>query len=160
MKKVYNFINLSIEYLMVSIFAILVIDVLAQVFARHLFSNSPSFTEELARYALIWLSILGMAYLSGKREHLTMNFLYRKLTIASRIRVFISIELMIILFAAMVMVIGGGNLVMITWTLDQVSPALHLPLGMIYSIVPLSGLLIIYYAIYNILTGNKNENEK
>lgn len=143
------------EYLMVGIFGLLVLDVLGQVFARHLFSNPPSFTEELARYALIWLSILGMAYLSGKREHLTMEFLYRKLAATLRTRVFILVELLIILFAILVMIIGGGNLVLITWTLDQASPALHLPLGVVYAIVPFSGMLIIYYAIYNILTLNE-----
>jgi TRAP-type C4-dicarboxylate transport system permease small subunit len=55
-----------------------------------------------------------------------------------------------ILFAVVVMIIGGGNLVYITLKLGQTSPALHVPLGYVYAIVPVSGLLIVYFCIYRI----------
>jgi len=34
--------------------------------------------------------------------------------------------------------------------LGQVSPAMHVSLGYIYAIVPLSGLIIMFYSLYNI----------
>lgn len=136
---------------MIVIFSLLVIDVLGQVFARFVLSNSPSFTEELARFSLIWLSILGMAYLNGQKAHLTMDYLYRKFSKEKRKKAAILIEVLIMLFAVLVLVIGGGNLVYITLTLGQVSSALHVPLGYVYGIVPFSGTLIIFYSIYNMV---------
>jgi TRAP-type C4-dicarboxylate transport system permease small subunit len=53
-------------------------------------------------------------------------------------------------FALVVMVIGGGNLVFTTLHLGQTSSALHIPLGYVYAIVPLCGLIIMFFSWYNI----------
>ncbi len=149
--NLYRIINKAIEKVLVVIFILLVLDVLGQVFARYILSNSPSFTEEFARFSLIWLSILGMAYLTGQKSHLTMDYLYRKFSDEKRKKIAILIEVLIMLFAVVVLIVGGGNLVYITLTLGQISSALHVPLGYVYAIVPFSGLLIIFYSTYNIL---------
>ncbi len=137
------------EIILISIFGLLVVDVLSQVFSRYVLNTSFTFTEELARFSLIWLSILGAAYLNGKREHLSMDFLYQKLSIKHRKKVLIFIEICIFLFALIVMVIGGFNLVYTTLHLEQLSGTLRIPLGYIYAILPLSGLLIMWFSIYH-----------
>ena len=150
MEKIYQNINRVIEVVLIVIFALLVLDVLWQVFGRYVLGQSFSFTEEFARFALIWLAILGAAYLNGRREHLSMDFLLQKLSpekLAKRMQI---IEIFMFVFALVVMVIGGGNLVYTTLYLGQVSPAMHVSLGYVYSIVPISGLLIMFYSIYNI----------
>jgi len=158
MEKTYKTINRVIEFVLILIFGLLVLDVLWQVFGRYVLGRSFSFTEEFARFALIWLSILGAAYLNGKREHLSMDFLLRKLepaALSKRMRI---IEILMFVFALVVMVIGGGNLVYTTLYLGQVSPAMHVSLGYVYSIVPISGLLIMYYSVYNLSFYNQQEN--
>lgn len=159
MDRIYRIINTVIEKMLIVIFALLVIDVLWQVFARYVLNTSFSFTEEFARFALIWLSILGAAYLSGKREHLSMDFLLKKLSTAQMIKRMKIIEALMFLFALVVMVIGGGNLVYTTLYLGQVSPAMNVPLGFVYSIVPISGLLMMFYAIYNIYFYNRTASQ-
>ncbi|UXX81312.1 TRAP transporter small permease [Reichenbachiella carrageenanivorans] len=148
--KAYQTINRVLEKFMVIIFSLLIVDVLAQVFSRYLLSYSPSFTEEFARFSLIWLSLLGMAYLTGQREHLTMDYVYQKFSEQNKKKATIFIESIIILFATVVMLIGGGNLVYITLDLGQLSSALQIPLGYVYMVVPVSGLLIVFYSIHNI----------
>jgi TRAP-type C4-dicarboxylate transport system permease small subunit len=150
MDTLFKKINRFIEVFLVFIFALLVVDVLWQVFSRYLLNTSFSFTEEFARFALIWLSILGAAYLNAKREHLSMDFLYQKFTPKTQKKVAVLIELFIFLFAFIVMVIGGLNLVYITLHLEQLSGTLRIPLGYIYAILPVSGLLIMYFSIYHI----------
>ncbi|MCR9286239.1 MAG: TRAP transporter small permease [Bacteroidetes bacterium] len=155
MTKAYHTINRIIEFLLVTIFTLLVVDVLWQVFSRYVIGQSYSFTEEFARFALIWLAILGAAYLNGKREHLSMDFLVRKLSgerLKKRMQV---IEILMFFFAFVVMVIGGGNLVYTTLYLGQTSPAMHISLGYVYAIVPVSGLLIMFFSVHNILLYNK-----
>lgn len=149
MTKLYHQLNRFIEYFLVLIFTLLVLDVLWQVFGRYVLNQSFSFTEEFARFALIWLSILGAAYLNGQREHLSMDFLTRKLSPEKRRQRMQIIEMLMFVFALVVMVIGGGNLVYTTLYLGQISPAMHVSLGYVYSIVPISGLLIMFYSIYN-----------
>ena len=84
--------NRFLEIMLIAIFAVLVFDVLFQVFSRYVLNTSFSWTEELARFSLIWLSILGAAYLNAKREHLSMDFLYRKLSASSKKKMSILIE--------------------------------------------------------------------
>lgn len=159
MDIIFKKINKFIEVFLVIIFALLVLDVLWQVFSRYLLNTSFSFTEEFARFALIWLSILGAAYLNAKREHLSMDFLYQKLSSKTQKKVSVLIEVLIFLFALIVMVIGGFNLVYITLHLEQISGTLRIPLGYVYAILPFSGLLIIFFSVYHIknLIDNKQQ---
>lgn len=149
MTKIFNTLNRAIEFLLVLIFSLLVLDVLWQVFGRYVLNQSFSFTEEFARFALIWLTILGAAYLNGRQEHLSMDYWLNKLGPEARSKRLKVIELMMLVFALIVMVIGGGNLVYTTLRLGQTSAAMGLPLGFVYAIVPVSGLLIIFFSIYN-----------
>ncbi|WP_241664816.1 TRAP transporter small permease [Seonamhaeicola maritimus] len=145
------------EIFLIGIFALLVFDVLFQVFSRYILKGSFSWTEELARFSLIWMSILGAAYLNAKREHLSMDFLYRKFSDTTKKKVSIIIEILIFLFALIVMVIGGFNLVYTTLHLGQLSGTLRIPLGYIYAILPFSGLLIMWFSIYHINKISKNQ---
>jgi TRAP-type C4-dicarboxylate transport system permease small subunit len=156
MQKTYTFLSKSIENMLVAIFGLLVIDVVWQVASRYIIGQSSSFTEEFARFSLIWLAVLGAAYINGQKEgHLSMDFLVTKLTPQKQVARKKNIQLFMILFAVVVMIIGGGNLVYITLKLGQTSPALHVPLGYVYAIVPVSGLLIIFFCIHRILEGDK-----
>ncbi len=149
MQNLYHHLNRAIEYLLVTIFGLLVLDVLWQVFGRYVLNQSFSFTEEFARFALIWLTILGAAYLNGRREHLSMDYWLNKLSAEARAKRLRIIEVFMFVFALIVMVIGGGNLVYTTLRLGQLSAAMQVPLGLVYAIVPASGLLIMFFSIYN-----------
>ncbi len=150
MDSIFKKINRFIEVFLVIIFALLVLDVLWQVFSRYLLNTSFSFTEEFARFSLIWLSILGAAYLNARKEHLSMDFLYQKFSSKTQKKVAVLIEVLIFLFALIVMVIGGFNLVYTTLHLEQLSGTLRIPLGYVYAILPFSGLLIMYFSVYHI----------
>ncbi|RRQ49793.1 TRAP transporter small permease [Maribacter algicola] len=151
MHKLYTLLNKIIEALLVIIFGLLVIDVVWQVVSRYVVGQSSSFTEEFARFSLIWLTVLGAAYINGQQEgHLSMDFLLLKLPETKRKSRQKVIQIAMAIFALVVMVIGGGNLVYTTLRLGQTSSALHLPLGYVYSIVPLCGLIIMFFSWYNV----------
>ena len=147
---IFNKVNRFLELFLITIFTLLVLDVLFQVFSRYILGGSFSWTEEFARFALIWMTIVGAAYLNAKKEHLSMDFLYQKLSEPNKRKASILVEVFIFLFALMVMVIGGINLVYTTLHLEQLSGTLRIPLGYIYAILPFSGLLIMCYSIYHI----------
>ncbi|WP_116124796.1 TRAP transporter small permease [Lewinella sp. IMCC34183] len=126
-------------YALVIMLAVMTLDVLWGVFTRYVMSNQASWSEELARFLLIWIGILGAAYASGQRLHLSIDLLNNK-----PVRL---IAVLIILFAFGVLVLGGSRLVLLTAELGQRSPALGIPMSLIYSVVPISGLLIIYYRL-------------
>ncbi|GMN11299.1 TRAP transporter small permease [Croceitalea sp. MTPC9] len=159
MEKTFAIITLVLKTVLITIFSVLVIDVLWQVFARYSIGKPSAFTEELARYLLIWLAILGTAYVRSYKGQMAIDYLYNKLNPKKQASLSLFIEVAIILFALFIMVIGGTNLMYITLKLGQISPALNIPIGYIYSVVPISGFIIIFYGCYhcwNQLKSNKN----
>ena len=135
---------------LISLMGMLVISVVWQVFSRYILNAPSTFTDELARFFLIWVSLLGVAYLSGQNAHISIDVLLEKLRPASKFRLQLLIHSIIILFVLFVLVIGGGKLVYITHTYTQLTPTLQIPMAYIYLIGPICGLLIMYYKLSDI----------
>ena len=140
-----------LEIALVFFMSILVLDVLWQVASRYILSSPSSFTDELAGFLLIWVGLLGAAYVAGKNEHLAIDLLIQRSGSKRKKRLQISISIFIILFGLFVMVIGGSWLVFTRFLLEVKSAALELPLGAVYFVVPISGLLIVYYNTDNLI---------
>ena len=136
-----------LEKVLVVIMSAMVINVLWQVFSRYILANPSSFTDELARYLMIWVGVLGAAYVAGKGNHVAITYFSEKFSSANQKKVQTFINLTILTFAILGMLIGGVRLVYITLVLEQLSPALKIPLGVVYSVIPISGILIIFYKI-------------
>lgn len=160
MEQLYTIINNCLRVLLVFIFSCLVVDVLWQVLARYGIGKPFAFTEELARYLLIWLAILGTAYVRSYKGQMSIDYVYNKLSAKKQRTLSYFIEFCIMLFALMVMIVGGINLISITLELGQISPALNVPMGYVYSVVPISGFLILFYSTYHCITlfNNKIDN--
>lgn len=139
-----------VAWTLVFLMGLMVINVTWQVLSRYVVQNPSSFTDELSRYMLIWLGMLGAAYVAGKDQHLAIDILPKKLTGKPKLKLLILINVLVLLFALIAMVLGGSNLVYITYILEQKSATLQIPLAYIYAIIPLSGLLVVYYQIFQI----------
>lgn len=131
--------------------AVMVLDVLWGVFTRYIMGAQSPWTEELARFLLIWIGILGAAFASGKRLHLAIDILPSSLEGNRKRLLENGINMIILLFAVAVLLIGGSRLVFVTSKLGQVSTSLDLPLAVVYAIVPISGLFIVIYKIMDLL---------
>lgn len=124
--------------------------VLWQVFSRFVMNKPSSFTEELSRYHLIWISLLGAAYITGQRLNLAIDLMSEQLSDVWKIKLSVVTHILVALFAFVVMFIGGLNLVKLTLDLNQVSASMPLKIGYIYAVLPLSGALIVYYSVLHI----------
>ncbi|MFN3999363.1 TRAP transporter small permease [Algoriphagus sp.] len=140
-----------IATMLVILMALMVLNVTWQVTSRYIFQDPSSFTDELSRYMLIWVGMLGAAYVAGKNEHLAIDIILTSLKEKSQKKVLVLVSVLVMIFAMTVMVIGGTNLVYITFILAQKSAALQIPLAYVYIIIPFSGLLVCYYQIFSIL---------
>ncbi|MBL3656226.1 TRAP transporter small permease [Fulvivirga sediminis] len=145
-------INRGLSYVLVILMVVMVLDVLWQVFSRYILVSPSSFTDELARFLLIWIGVLGAAYASGQGSHLAINLLSDKLNEKQQVRLKVLQNLLICIFAFTAMILGGGRLVYITYMLSQNSPALNIPLFVIYAIIPISGVLILIYKLAEIIS--------
>lgn len=141
-------IDKLLEIILIALMVILVVDVLWQVLSRYILSSPSSFTDELAGFLLIWLGVLGAAYVTGQKEHLAIDLLLQKVTSDMQKKLQIIIHSCICIFALAVLVVGGTWLVATRFMFHVNSAALQLPLGYVYLVLPISGILITYYSLY------------
>jgi TRAP-type C4-dicarboxylate transport system permease small subunit len=137
----------GLEWLTVALFALLILDVLWGVLSRYVFGRQSRWTEEFAIYAIVWVSLLGAALVFRERGHLGVDYFVGKLhpsaqRLARRVG-----DVAVMVFAALVLVYGGFLLVSETLQAGQVTPAMGWKIGYLYSVVPLSGLFILAFAI-------------
>lgn len=152
-------VDYILKWVLVIIMAAMTLNVLWQVFTRFILQDPSSFTEELARYMLIWIGILGASYVAGQKMHLAIDLLSAKLKDFNKLILDIIIQSFIFLFSLLVMVIGGLRLVEITLTSNQISAALQIPLGYVYIVLPLSGVLIMFYSLSFIIEDLSNKEK-
>ena len=135
---------------LVGLMAIAVINVLWQVFSRYVLGAPSSFTQELARFLLIWVGVLGAGYGVGQHDHLALELLPNRLEGRARAWLRIVIQGCILLFAVGVMVAGGLRLVYIQLSLGQTSASLTVPIGYVDSVLPMTGTLMAFYSLVQI----------
>src|SRR5690606_23379345 len=132
---------------LVAIMGAMVLNVLWQVFSRYITGDPSSFTDELARYLMVWVGILGAAYVSGRNMHVAIDVLPIRAGKRAQLLLYRTVNALIILFALAALVGGGSRLVWISHVLGQHSAALGMPLALVYAVLPLSGALIVHYKI-------------
>lgn len=95
------------------------------------------------------MALLAAAYVFGKRDHMRMSFLSDKITGKPKMILEIAIELLIMVMVGFVMIFGGFSIMQLTMT--QATASLGIPMGVIYTIIPISGCIIFVYSILNII---------
>ncbi len=137
---------------LILLMALAVVNVLWQVFTRYVLANPSSYTEEAARYLLVWISVLGAAYALGANMHLAIDLLpsmLRGRPVGRLVETLISG--VVFMFSLAVFVYGGSVFLMRSWQGGETSPAFGIPVAFVYAVLPAAGLLMLLYAVINTL---------
>jgi len=146
MKKVIHLINESIKYILNLLLFVMVMVVFAQVLIRYMFDHPLAWSEELARYLLVWITFLGAAYAMSKQAHVGVEVFVKLFPVYIQ-KGMLLLATFISLFFFSVLIYQGYLFTL--RTMAQTSPVLHLPMGGVYSIIPISGLLLIINLLYS-----------
>ena len=120
-----------------------------QIVTRYFFNKPSTVSEELLTYSFTWMALLASAYVFGKRDHMRMGFLADKVKGNAKKWLEVSIDGLTFLLAAVVMVYGGISITRLT--MIQTTASLRIPMGYIYMIVPVTGVLIMIFSLVNAL---------
>ena len=151
LQTVKKVLDRSLEVLVMLVMAVLVLDVLWQVFTRLVLRNPSTGTEELAMFMLIWVVLLGAAVALNRGAHLGIDYFVSKLPARTRVFTEVIVFFCIAAFSFLVMVVGGIDLVTSMLELGQESPALRVKMGYVYLAVPISGSFLTLYAIIGLV---------
>lgn len=149
MEKVKNVLDKIISTVCVVFFIAMVLLTTYQVITRYFFKSPSSVSEVLTRYLFVWLILLSATYVFGQRDHICINALKNKFDGLSLKIVNIFGECVVIVFSALVLIYGGASITSINMV--QYDSILRIPTGLVYSIIPVSGVLIVFYSILNII---------
>lgn len=147
MATLIRFLDAFLTRFLIFLMLCLVGSVLWQVISRYIFAAPSSWTEEIARFLLIWISLMGAVYAFRTGMHLGLDVLPKKLEGRQGATLKFFTLALLMLFSATVLVIGGVSLVSLTWELKQYSAVLGMPMAYVYSVIPVSGLMICIYAL-------------
>lgn len=150
MHKFIKLVDQSLGFSLICAMSAILLTVIWQVISRFILKDPASVTEELSRFILIWVGILGSAYAYRKKSHLGFNLIVDRQTKATRRMLLTIVEVLVITFSALALIVGGKELVIITLELDQISASLGIRMGFIYTVLPVSGALFVFYSLINI----------
>lgn len=138
----------AVYYTLVVMMIVMTLTVIVQVFLRYVFSFSLSWSEEVARYLMIWVAFLGGSLALKKGLHIGVEFLLVR--VSSRTRRWVSIlSKMFVLIFLIYLTIGGLK---ITWAVrDQSSPALLFSMAYAYLSAPVGGFFMALQTIHSLI---------
>lgn len=144
--KVCNRVDYFLEVFTSALMVGLVLDVTWQVVTRFFTDNPSSFTEELARFFLIWIAFLGAAHVFRKGAHLGLDYFIEKFSPDAQNKIVKTILVFVVIFSVCILLIGGSSLAYLAWDLDQSSASLGLPISIVYLAIPVSGVLFLLFS--------------
>lgn len=138
-----TFVNNFEEYFIVWTLAIMTILIFIQVIMRYVFSNSLSWSEEMARYLFLWCSWIGASYAVKERSHFRVEMFANMIKGQSRKYYELLILIIWALFSLM-MTWYGTELLLFIHDSGQISSAMEIPMTIPYASVPAGcGLMFI-----------------
>jgi len=141
----------ALEILLMVMVAVLTLTVLWGVFTRFVLGYQAEYTDELARVLLIWVSMIGGALAFGEKAHLGVDYFVNKMDPEARKTLALFVQVIILLLAVVVFMIGGWTLAM--GQMGQKLPTMPwMTRGMVYLSIPLGGVFILLFAVENMIT--------
>lgn len=143
------------EYLCVWTMAIMTVIVFIQVVMRYVFSNSLSWSEELARFIFLWLSWIGASYAVRERSHFRVEMFANM--IKGKKRIYFEYMILIAWFAfSFFLAWQGTMLLMFLQETGQESAAMRIPMTWPYASVPIGSALMCIRLIFEMNKLYKN----
>ena len=145
-----NVLNKILEILGTVTLGIMTILVVYQEITRYVFNAPSPFSEALSQYLFVWMIMFGSAYVYGSREHLTIDLLKDKFS--PKLNMIVEVIANVCLFAFILLVCVYGGWKYTASQVNRIDPSLHISMAILYTSVPFTGVITLYYAVYNCIS--------
>ena len=151
MNKLIITLDKLLKVSLIVMMTLIILAVLWQVLSRYLLQTPSSGSEEIARFLLIWISLIGAVYSYRVKLHLGLDVFVKKMKMPQQNTTNLFCHGIILVFSMTVLVFGGIKLVLLTFNPIQISPALGWHIGYVYLVLPLSGVFMSIYAVNELM---------
>lgn len=146
-----NALTKFLNWVLIVAVALLVFDVVWGVFTRYVMGEQAKWSEELARFLLVWVSLIGGAVAFGTKGHLGVDFLVGKFAPEGRRVLAVFVHLVVLFFAISIFLCGGIRVMANSLAVEQTTPALGWKMGYVYLALPISGFFMVIYTLENLI---------
>lgn len=130
--------------------------VLAQVISRYVFNSPLTWTEELARFALVWLTFVSAGFVMARRMHVTVDLVAAKLNKRGAV-IMDCFAMLVVLLVSGAMTVAGISFAQAAARLD--APASQLPMSVVYAAAVLGFGLIFLHGVLNTYVNLKHPDQ-
>lgn len=142
LQKVDNFMHWLLRAMLIAVFGIMTVIATVQIIFRFVLQNPLTWTDEVCRYCLIWITLLGVAVAAERKSHISIDFICNIVPASVVVVLEKFWNICSIVFCGFVIKYGFDLAVL---NMAQYSAGMHIQLGYIYFAVPIGGIGIIYY---------------
>jgi TRAP-type C4-dicarboxylate transport system permease small subunit len=143
-------INTTVGFLekafLASAVLVMFIVICCQVLFRYVLHQPSPWTEELARYLFIWVSMVGAAYGVNTQAHFGFEMIVKRMPPRVQRAGHYAVQLCMAILVFVLVAYGYKMLKVVSF---QVTPALQLPMRYVYYSLPVSGLLMALHLIHH-----------
>lgn len=131
--------NQVAKMLLVAMSTVMAVTILLQVFLRYVVKASLPWSEELARYLMVWIGLLGASLAMHEGRHVGVTLVVDRAHGLLR-KILTGTALIAVLWFLWLMLSEGTRLVQNIW--QQRSPAMNLPMAIPYAAIPLGAIFM------------------
>ncbi|SFK17106.1 TRAP-type C4-dicarboxylate transport system, small permease component [Halobacillus dabanensis] len=143
-------IDRRFEEVLLFIFSTIMVSVIFLQVAMRVSGNSLSWSEELGRYCFIWLVYIGISYGVKKQRHIKVDVMLLLLKGKAKLTLAIIANLLFLFFSLYV-VVNGYDIASQLLSFGQQSPALNIPMGLVYMATPVGFALTAIRLVQNLI---------
>ena len=139
MERLCEAVNRATERALFVVLSLMTVSLLCEVVFRYIAHLPLFWTEEAARYALVWASMLGAAVAVRRGGHIAVTFAVSQLSGRGREIAALLAEALVLGFSLTLLV---GGVLLLGLSARQVSPAMRLPMTIPHAAVPVGAALM------------------
>jgi len=128
-----------VRWIVIALMLVMTVTVSLQIVFRYCFNIPLGWSEELARFSFVWVSFFGASALMRVREHINVTVFVDNVPPRLRAACVLLANLCALIFAYY-FVVGGIALTTNEW--GQLAPAMQIPMGWVYLVIPVSAVLM------------------
>ena len=153
-EKLRKTVDRVLDVFAVALFLVIFAVVLLQVFMRYFLGSPLVWSEELARYLFVWVSLIGWVFATRSGTHIRIGAFTDNLPIAVRKAIGFLNFVFVIVFALVLIYFG---FTMVLKNIDVPTVTLFFTYAVVYAAVPFSLSLIIFYSVLRLIAGEEDK---
>lgn len=148
MKKFENGLYKIMEYATGILILVMALLIFVQVVFRYIMNDSLTWSEELGRYIFVWITFIGTPVALKYGAQVAIDLLLLKTKGKFHMAIF-TINSVVTALLGLVICYSGTRLFLLGQ--GQISSAMQIPMHYVYAIIPVSGLVLCFFAFTMLL---------